>query len=195
MRARSVSAMLVIIVSIAAVVVAFQRGFTSAATERDSLALGQNRLSAARLDLAITGATRTFAVTDLAPGDRAVLTLTLTNAGTLPMLVALRTVGDGSPLAAALDLGAWTAASCEQAPSAPQSRVVRATGTTPVALLGDVAPGRQDGDIALPAGGEVVVCIEATLGIDAGNELQRASTSPTLLFDAEHDLRTTDAPR
>lgn len=195
MTARSVTATFAIAVSIAVLLVVFQRGFTSAATQRDALTLGPNRLSAARLDLDLSGATQPLTVTELVPGDRVVRSISLRNAGTLPMLVSVRATGDGSALGAALDLRAWTSTSCERPTTTPVSPSARAIGTTPVPLLGDVATGRQDGDIALRPGEDVVVCLEAAFDIDAGNELQRTSTSPTLLFDAEHDLRAMDRAR
>lgn len=182
---------IVIAVAFSGVVAALTlpRGLTSNATVRDAVTLGENRLSAARLDLDLADATQPLTIPELAPGDRAVLSITLRNAGTLPMLLAVRGMGDGSALAAALDLRAWTSTSCDGPAPPPASRPTRASGIAPVALLGDAASGRQDGDIALRPGEDVVVCIEAALGLDAGNDLQRASASPTLLFDAEHDLR------
>ena len=60
-------------------------------------------------------------------------------------------------------------------------------------LVGDPATGVQPGDRGLAPGTQELLCLQATLPLDAPNLLQGASLTFDLVIDAEHDLEASEA--
>ncbi len=153
---------------------------TSAAFADHEVVSG-NRLGAGTLDIAAGDDTVLFTATNLAAGDRATGQLVLENRGTLPLVYSLSATATAGPLRTALDIVAWNGAS--PCPASPPSGspiwrplVDGARASEPRPTDGRLAPGASR-----------LLCMAATLPIDASSDAQGQRLDMLIGVFAEHD--------
>lgn len=175
-------------------VVAF-RAMSSGANVSDAESIGLNRLGAATLDVEIGSEAAPMVAENLAPGDVVTGEVEVINAGDLPLRYAVTASTDGGDLRDWLRFDLWaTDVPCASGPGAAAliGQSIALTDPTMV-LVGDPATGGQPGDRGLAPGTRELLCLRATLPLDAPNTLQGASLTFDLVVDAEHDLEASEA--
>lgn len=160
----------------------------SSAAFSDTEILDNNRLGAATLDIEIGSDAAVFDARNLAPGDVVSGHLEVTNVGSLPVTLSLSAASSGGVLADWLRFSAWTVADECRPDDVAQGRatVLAADFAISTASTGPLA-GAQ-GPLRLGTGETVVLCLGASLPLDAGNEIQGRTLSVNLTLDAVHDL-------
>ncbi|MEE9416888.1 MAG: hypothetical protein V3V01_16525 [Acidimicrobiales bacterium] len=153
--------------------------------------VGVNQLGAATLDIRVGASSTSFEATNMAPGDSAIGSLVLSNAGSLPLRYALSASNSGGLLADWMLFDVWTSDDCND-PN-PLSRDTIITGlaldpTSTAKLIGDPTTGVQPGDRPLAPLETETVCLAARLPLAAPNEVQGTSITIDLVVDAEHDI-------
>lgn len=137
------------------------------------------------LDLTSSPASATFSVANMAPGDAAVRTLTVTNGGTLPFRYAMQTAVDDdvSGLTTQLDVAVRRAVE-ERCDGASGDEIV---ARAPLAEVGFGSPawGEQQGDRRLDPEASEVLCFFVELPLAAKNEVSAAGAALTFTFTAE----------
>ena len=195
---RRVAASLAVLAATAGVavpaVVAF-RAVRSGANVSDAESVGLNRLGAATLDIEIGSEAAPMVAENLAPGDVVTGEVEVINAGDLPLRYAVTASSGGGELGGWLRFDLWaTDVGCVSGPEADALIDQGIALTEPsVALVGDPATGAQPGDRGLAPATRELLCLRATLPLDAPNTLQGASLTFDLVVDAEHDLEASEA--
>lgn len=152
-------------------------GSTSRATASAADQVTGNRLAAASLDIEIGTDMAIFNVANMAPGDTAIGSLRLTNAGTLPLRYDITAEAEAGPLRDWLLFDLWLAPACDAPLDTTLASVTLQADRTPLLRDGTLEPDEDD-----------LVCIAATLVLSAPNDAQRQSMNLALVIDAEHDL-------
>lgn len=149
--------------------------------------------------------TVTFAASNMAPGDAATDTVTVTNTGSLALRYAMTSTTLADDLAAQLDMWVWDEAdeddtgvlalgldnaTCDATPTgggvstyAYTQGVLGSTGVTKV--IGDTAQGADTGDRELAAGADEVLCFYVELPSATDNTFEGTSATATFSFQAE----------
>jgi hypothetical protein len=193
-RRKALAAVFVVLLVVAVagtVGFAIQKVGRSQAAFGDLEDLGVNHLGAATLDLAVGERTALLEARDMAPGDRAIGTIELVNAGTLPLRYALLADTSASELTRWLTLDLWVGDDCELGVAGvPQGAEVLLRGNTitsgGASWVGDVAVGAQAGDrVLLPAQRETL-CVAVELPINAPNDAMGLEMTQLVTAAAEH---------
>ena len=145
--------------------------------------------------------TVTFAASNMAPGDTATDTVTVTNSGSLELRYAMTSTTDEDALAAQLDMWVWDEAdeddgvlgigensTCDAEPADMATfvytqGVLGSTGGTNV--IGNPAQGADTGDRTLAATTSEVLCFHVELPLSTDNTFEGLSTTATFSFQAE----------
>lgn len=163
----------------------------------DSQDVGSNSFTTGTVDISASPASSVVTFSNMAPGDRATGSTTLSNAGSLGLRYAMTTSTtntDGKNLA-----GTLKARVAVRAGVGCDFPYYNSDGTTTVltddtqlyegilssAAFGNTAQGGQAGDRTLAASGSEVLCVSVVLPSSAGNSLQNATTTATFTFAAE----------
>lgn len=181
----------VVLVVAATVGVAMRRLDRSEAAFGDREDLGSNHLGAATLDLELGTQTTLLDARNMAPGGRAVGTIALTNAGTLPLRYSVLADTAPSALAAWLTLDLWIGTDCSLGLTAIPSgaEVLLSAGaivTGSASWVGDPALGAQPGDRILPVGSAETLCVAVELPITAPNDAMGLEMRQLITATAEH---------
>ncbi len=165
-----------------------------------------NRLGAGSVDIAIDDTVRVdasgpnvvrssdptlFSASNLAPGDRLTGALAVNNNGTLPLRfwVTAKAATSTAALGDWLLFDGWVANDCRAGPEAAvevfTTNVV--LGPQHIRMIGDPT-GRDEEELLLDPGDELVVCLGAHLPLAAPNEVQAAAVEVELIVAAEHAL-------
>jgi hypothetical protein len=168
----------------------------SGANASDTEELGVNRLGAATLDLEVRTidapqeTSAALRARNLASGDTVAGELTIKNVGSLPLRYSVSARTDGGALAAWLLFDVWSGTrACEGGPSGSDEilRTNLLMTASQVAVVGNSATGRHDGDRLLEPGTSERLCIRASLPMTAPNEAQGTQLGFDLTISAEHD--------
>lgn len=132
---------------------------------------------------------------NMAPGDTAFGSITVTNGGSLQYRYAVTGSADntdGKDLRSQLLVSVYVlpAASCNAAGVVGQTPLggpaaVTATAPASQAVFGDVAQGQQTGDQVMAAGATQTLCAQASLPLATPNAYQGSATTLTFTFAAE----------
>lgn len=153
--------------------------------------VGQNRISAARLDIEVGARSAPISVVDLAPGDIVGGQVELRNAGTLPLRYSLEATATTPDIAPHLTW--WFAIAVEGV--CPTESAWRAGPTDAIRFSGvDVAGGVDV--LAIPSGETLpartlavaeadLVCLAVDFSVDAPNEAQGKTVGLELIARAE----------
>lgn len=160
----------------------------SAASFSDREVVDGNRLGAGTLDISIGDETVRFAASNMAAGDRATGQLLLENSGSLPLTYTLTSFATDTPLRNSLDIVAWATDGPCTTNSPTSSALWR-----PLAAPGKTNATAVSG--ALGVGESQLICMSATLPIDAGSSSQGQRMDLLIGVNAIHDLDATEASR
>ena len=165
----------------------------SGAVFTDTQSIGANTFTTGTVKLATTPTTAAVTLTNMAPGDSKVGSITVSNAGTLAQRYAVVSTADnadGKGLAAQLLMTVKTGVTaCTAAGFATDGTVVYGPsvfGTTAgTKVIGDSTQGSQAGDRTLAAPASENLCVLVSLPLATGNAFQNATTTAVLTFNAE----------
>ena len=169
-----------------------------AAVATDALSASPDRGTASAftdgtVDLAVSPASAAISLSGMAPGDRAITPLTVSNEGTLRFryaVTSIETDDASASFARQLELTIEAGvATCTVGGYAAGGTVLygpgRLASVKAIDVIGDPAPGAQPGDRVLDPGDSEVLCLRVVLPSGTGNAFQRASASVTFRLDAE----------
>jgi spore coat-associated protein N len=159
----------------------------------DSSEVTGNSFTTGTVDLTATPATAAVSMTNMAPGDLVVGSVTVGNSGSLEYRYAMTSTADNTDakgLAAALEMTVKVGVSdCSAAGFTVDGTVLYGPAPlgdpTGIAVFGDVSPGAQVGDRTVAAGASEILCIRVALPDTTGNSHQDATTTTAFRFDAE----------
>ena len=165
----------------------------SGAVFTDTKTIGANTFTTGTVKLATTPTTAAVTLTNMAPGDSKVGSITVNNTGSLAQRYAVVSTADntdGKGLAAQLQMTVKTGVTaCTSAGFATDGTVVYTTsvfGTTAgTKVIGDSAQGFQTGDRTLAATATESLCVLVSLPLTTGNGFQNATTTAAFTFNAE----------
>ena len=148
----------------------------------DTEKLGGNTFTTGTVNLTLAGGNPlSFAVGNMAPGDRVNGTITVTNAGTLDLRYAMTTtVGGPNP-----GLAGQLQASINDTPPGPLAPPPLYSGALNAAAFGSAAQGQDPGDRVLLVGQSEVLYFQVSLPLGAGTSWQGMSCAVTFNFHAE----------
>ncbi len=126
----------------------------------------------------------------MAPGDSVTRPLTVSNAGSLPLLYSVRSMTSEDTLAAQLDMTIKTdVTKCSDPGFDGDGEIIYGPGdlgsTAGLDLVGDPALGPDPGDRVLEVSASETLCIQVSLPPGTGNAFQGLTTETTLLLIAE----------
>ena len=127
----------------------------------------------------------TFAVSNMAPGDVAVRSLTIANGGTLPFRYAMGTAVDADASLLASQLTVALHEAVDGGCAGERGAVIAGPATAVALAFGSAAWGQQDGDRRLDVGASEVLCFVVALPLSATSAVADASTALEFTFDAE----------
>ena len=183
-------ALIVLVMAGPAVFVAL-RAQDGAANFADDERLGRNRLTAARLDIEPGDRTVPIVTRNLAPGDTATGTIEFTNAGTLDLRYSVRVgAASGADARALAPWMTWQFIWIDAGQPCPRaaSHGLTLDGAQLVDgrfISGDSRTGGDAGDRILRIGESDVLCMQATLALDAPNSVQGVTLRHACIADAE----------
>ena len=160
----------------------------SSATFSDTEILENNRLGAATLDIEVGTDAAVFDARNLAPGDRVSGHVEVSNVGSLPLILSISATSSGGVLADWLRFAAWTVPDECRPDDIEAGRATVLADDFAISSAGTGNLGDDDGILRLAPDAAVVLCLGASLALDAGNEVQGQSLSVNLILDAVHDL-------
>jgi hypothetical protein len=150
----------------------------------------ETTLVAGTVRLGVTPAGTSLTMSRMLPGDKVTRTVTVVNAGTLPMRYAVTSTTTEAPFAAQLDMVVKTGVTnCTDAGFGADGTAVYGPGDfgTPAGrpVVGDVATGAQPGDRDVAPGVTEVLCVQVSLPANSDNAYQGLTTTSDLRFVAE----------
>ena len=161
----------------------------SSATFSDTEILENNRLGAATLDIEVGTDSAVFDARNLAPGDRVSGHVKVSNVGSLPLILSISATSSGGVLAEWLRFAAWTVPEDCRPDDVEAGRATVLADDFAISSAGTGNLGdSENGILRLAPDADVVLCLGASLALDAGNEVQGQSLSVNLILDAVHDL-------
>ena len=201
-RRRTRRALLVFLLAIATILVSLTGAYftDSQAVSGDTFTTGSVALSPSVGSQLVTFAS------DMAPGDHALGTETVDNAGSLELRYAVTSdveAGGDTALASQLQLTVWDESveddtgtlglaadnsTCDATPADVAGSELysgKLADATTTSIIGDVTQGQQAGDQVLAGGASQVLCFWAELPSSTGNSYQNATTAVTFDFQAE----------
>ena len=169
---------------------------TTGAFFTDSQAVAGNAMTTGSVKLGAAPATAAVSMSNMAPGDVKVGTVTISNAGSLALRYAMLSTADntdGKGLAAQLQMTVKVGVStCTAAGFSADGTAVYSSGafgsTAGSKVFGDATQGQQAGDRTLAAGASEALCAQVTLPSSTSNAYQNATTTATFRFDAEQTV-------
>jgi hypothetical protein len=165
-------------------------GLLTAAIFTDTQAVGANTFTTGNVDISTAPASAAVTFANMAPGDMVTAPVTVSNAGSLQLRYAVRSVTTENILAAQLDMTVKSSvATCTNAGFGATGTVLygpadlgSVAGTN---VIGDQTQGAQAGDRVLNAAASEVLCIQVSLPLATGNAFQSLTSTATLSFIAE----------
>ena len=165
----------------------------SGAVFTDSKTIGANSFTTGTVTLTTTPTTAAVTLTNMAPGDSRVGSITVNNTGSLAQRYAVVSVADNTDtkgLAGQLQMTVKTGVTtCTSAGFATDGTVVYGPSvlgsTAGTKVIGDSAQGFQTGDRALAATASESLCVLVSLPLATGNAFQNATTTAVFTFNAE----------
>ncbi|MGI9601055.1 MAG: hypothetical protein ACR2QE_04165 [Acidimicrobiales bacterium] len=160
----------------------------STATVSDTETLGPNRLAAATLDIEAGARSTTFVIENMAAGDHGYGFIEIRNTGDLPLAAEVISRSDGGRLDDQLSLTIWPSARpCTTTTTGPNATTRTGLGgPSGSTLVGDPAPGVQPNAVTLQPGQSSSWCLEVSLALEAGNEVQGLSATQEIVAEAVH---------
>ncbi len=159
----------------------------------DSDSIGANTFSSGTIILDTSPTTALVSFSDMAPGDVANNTLTVSNNGSLQLRYAVTSLTTEATLAAQLDATIW-----DEAAEAVVNGVCDATApgtvlygpadlgsTTGIDVIGNPATGADAGDRTLAASVDDTLCFRVELPLSTGNAFQGLTTTASFGFESE----------
>ena len=165
----------------------------SGAVFTDTKTIGANTFTTGTVTLATTPTTAAVTLTNMAPGDSKVGSITVQNTGSLAQRYAVVSTADntdGKGLAAQLQMTVKSGVTtCTSAGFTATGVVVYGPsvfGTTAgTNVIGDSTQGFQTGDRSLAAAASESLCVLVALPLATGNGFQNATTTAAFTFNAE----------
>lgn len=159
----------------------------------DSQTVTGNSFTTGTVDLTASPVTAAITMSNMAPGDTRVGTITVTNAGSLQQRYSMKSTADNndlkglaSALSASVKVGVTT---CTVAGFAVDGTTLYGPAMfgapAGTAIFGDATAGSQAGDRVLAAGANETLCVQINLPSGTGNALQAATTDAVFEFNAE----------
>lgn len=184
---------LIVPLALAAITTTAITVLTTGAFFTDSDSATGNSFTTGTVDLSASPATAAVTLSNMAPGDIKVGSVTIDNDGSLALRYSMTSTADNADtkgLAAALVTTVKVGVTaCTEAGFAADGTVVYGPDVfgTPAgkAIFGDAAQGQQAGDRTLNAAASEELCVQVVLPTAAGNGLQDATTTASFGFDSE----------
>ncbi|MEM1333739.1 MAG: hypothetical protein AAGG08_09800 [Actinomycetota bacterium] len=165
----------------------------------DDETIGDNLITAARVDIGIGTRTVPLVGANLAPGDVRRGSIELTNDGTVGLRYALRGEEVGASNRELASWMTWRAqwagpsAACPSTLGAEATVIDGAVLGAGGPLLGDAATGPDPGDRVLRPGERDLLCLEVSLDLAAPNSVQSGSIVQPIVAEAEQLIDTVGA--
>lgn len=160
----------------------------------DTQSVGANTFTTGTVDLVTSPATALVTFLGMAPGDKVVAPIQVTNSGTLEVRYAVKSTTTEDVLAAQLELTvrgpAAASTGCDAAGFGTfGTGVLYTTGdlgsTAGSNLIGDPAQGVQTNDRTLAASASEYMCFQVELPLATGNSFQGLTSTATVDFVSE----------
>jgi hypothetical protein len=147
----------------------------------------------AHVELTARLATASFAMANMAPGDKVTAPITVANTGTLAQLYSVTSVTTENRLAGQLELTIKTGVTrCTDEGFGRTGIVAYSAGdlgsTAGTQIIGDSLQGQQAGDRLLAPAVSEVLCAQVLLPTSTTNAFQNLTTAATLTFNAEEAI-------
>jgi len=184
----------ILLVLLVAGVVATSLGVASNAIWTDSQNVDANVFSTGTINISTDPTTALVTFSDMAPGDKVMNDITVTNAGSLQLRYAVTSTTTEDTLAAQLDLTIWDEAEegdggtdCNSTPPVTKLYGPADLGSTGegIHVIGDPTQGGDTGDRTLNGGANEVLCFQVELPSSTGGGFQGLNTTATFAFAAE----------